>query len=141
MGPVKNYWMMPFEMKHKCFNDHVRKMNNFVNLTKRLAYEHQRMMLNYEDSFEDQYEVSKLKNVPVNDELISMLPSSAYNFNDFIALNFLKLNGIEYRKSFILCCNNHLFEIVAILHDKCNTFVFACNQMIVRNLTHFVIVF
>lgn len=40
-GPVKDFWMMRMEAKHKFFTEHTKKMKNFIDITKTLALKHQ----------------------------------------------------------------------------------------------------
>lgn len=41
LGPVVHGWMMRYEATHKTFTTHAHNTNNFINITKTLAYQHQ----------------------------------------------------------------------------------------------------
>lgn len=136
-GPVKNMWMMRFESKHKYFTDRAKKTNNFKNITKTLAIDHQQNMLNYENSFRDKFSHALEKQLTDTD-LIYQITSNNLKKDNLVMINFLKFNGVEYRGGFIITQHGSFYEISYILKNIDNDeFLFVCISCVVEGFDEF----
>lgn len=137
LGPVKKFWMMRMESKHKFFTDFSRKFNNFINLTKSLAVKHQQMMVNINRNYENDVIESKKKTC-LNNDLISRM--AIFNFDkepNLYAIKFLIYNGIEYRKGFNVLKGKKFYHIKQIISDGKGLFIFACTTFKVSGFNSF----
>lgn len=137
-GPVKNMWMMRFESKHKYFTDRAKKTTNFKNITKTLAADHQQNMLNYGNSFRDHFEHSVAKYQLVDTDLMYQITCHNLSIENLFVVDFLKCNGIEYRKRLMITQHKTFYEILYVLKDESNSaFWFLCATYDVKSFDEF----
>lgn len=105
IGPIRQYWSMAFEARHKFFKTSAHALGNFKNITKSLAY---RFQINRSfnliktdvfspNSFEcSDYEYADINNTVFSDKLQDRFSKSA---KDKIKIsNMIKHNGSEFKK-------------------------------------------
>lgn len=137
MGPLKLMWMMKFESKHKYFTSIAKKTNNFINLTKTLAENHQSYICWKQSSYNDEIEMSKKFKLFTECADFSLFQSilEKNNLSDLDnskSLKFLKVNGITYRKGIMLINENSLFEIVFVLNKNDEYFLIGHRYKVIR---------
>lgn len=117
MGPLIHMWMMRMECKHKVFTDMVRRTNNYINLPKTLALQHQEILCKQTDMFtiavepsKTTYNIAKTKDF---DKYEFCMPS-LLDDEAFLGLEFLKYGTYEYRSGFMIINNHNIFEIVHV---------------------------
>lgn len=132
LGPVKNYWMMRMEAKHRFFTDQIKKIRNFVNITKSLALKHQQMFSSQDSYYGDQIEEPQNKKKLEDLILISKIKSS-----NLYTIDSLNYNGIEYRKDLLLAQNKSFFKINYIVSNGKKFFWFACSPFKVKGFNQF----
>lgn len=95
MGPVIYMSMMRFENKHKYFKNHVKRTNNFMNINRSLALQHQQFICKQENSYKD--EITTGSKTHVCDDFIN-------NHADIFARSQVKLpmaaTGLLSKKGF-----------------------------------------
>lgn len=117
MGPVIHMSMMRFENKHRYFKDHVKKSNNFMNINKSLALKHQQLMCKLENTYKDEISTGAKKNVCdtfMNDHL-DIFASEITGRIVVREVNWLRCNGITFKKGLLILNESVIFEIVKIL--------------------------
>lgn len=123
MGPLIHMWAMRVEAKHKFFTEIAKSTNNFKNIAKTLASRHQQLAALKTDLFLDKIipsvQKKKFINTPEYEKYQSsnIFPSD-FNFNECDSLEFLKINGNEYRKKLMLLIDGSVLQIKSILSTK-----------------------
>lgn len=131
MGPLKLMWMMRFESKHKYFTSIAKKTNNFTNLTKTLAENHQSYICWKNNSYKDDIEISK-KYTPFNTckDFALFQPilerNSPVDISSFNTVKFLKVNNSIYKKGLMFINENSLHEIIFILDRNNEDYYLIC---------------
>lgn len=121
MGPVRYSSMMRYESKHKFFTDTAKKINNFRNICKTLAETHQAHICSQTDSFCDVVEPSKKKCDVKKSTQFETYRFFFDQFPEFIGsttFHFLKINGILFRKGFLIVYEQKIAEIVYVLNSN-----------------------
>lgn len=115
MGPVIYLSMMRFENKHKYFKNHVKKSNNFMNINKSLALQHQQYICKQEKSYED--EITTGAKTTMHDDFINadIFASQITNGNPIFNVKWLRCNGTTFKKGLLIINESMVFEIVRIL--------------------------
>lgn len=121
MGPLIHMWAMRVEAKHKFFT--AKSTNNFKNIAKTLASRHQHLAALRTDLFLDKITPLVQKKKFINTPEYKLYQSSNifpsdFNFNECDSLEFLKINGIEYRKGLMLLIDGSVLQIKSILSTK-----------------------
>lgn len=102
VGPILHMWCMRYEAKHNFFK---RQLKSFKNITKTLARKHQSCMAMYQESFSKE----RLTVGPGKILMLSELKEGADIASKFGAVTsvfsakWIKHNGTEYRRDFIVC--------------------------------------
>lgn len=130
MGPLKHYWTMRFESKHKFFTDSAKNTNNFINLKKTLAQRHQQQICMKRFSIQNDIEESKkvkFRNHGDFSKYESFLASANTNidFDHLFMLPFLKINNNTYKKGLVLIENFLVYDILFVLKIY-NDYYFLC---------------
>lgn len=136
-GPIKMFWMMRMDAKHKFFTNWIAKQKNHKNITQTLSNKHQEIMLSNCDSYKDKIVKQKNHKVLVDIELISKIEAEVQSTSDWHPINFFRFNGIEYRIGFLIIENNKFFEIKNIISNDNCTFHFICSPIEVENFNPF----
>lgn len=123
MGPIVHMSMMRFESKHKYFKDCVKKSNNFMNINKSLALNHQRFMCKQTNSYVEEF-ASGSKKAVHEDFLNKNSEMFAGKKNDTCEVKWLRCNGIIFKKGLLILNESVLFEIVKILFVENNCMFF-----------------
>lgn len=120
MGLPRHTWMMRYEAKHKFFTDCAKKTNNFINITKSLAENHQSYICSKTHSYDDAIEPSKKRqkiyscaDYPIYQPLLSEIQE--FDEKASIALNSLVINGNVYRKGMMVIFETQVSEIIFVL--------------------------
>lgn len=118
-GPVKHFWMMPFESKHKYFTNLVKQTQNYINITKTMAETHQL-----------DYCLKPFVMPEVSASVFKEKFRSHFEFNSYESLccNFFKneidsvhklkffiYNSVKYSEGFMIVHNETLYEIKSTL--------------------------
>lgn len=103
MGPLKTMSMMRIESKHKFFTDRAKRTNNFINIAKTLANDHQEYISTQSSSYEDVISHSKKTKLLClsNDFAIFqtvLVNITAIDLQTAVEIKFLKINSNVYRK-------------------------------------------
>lgn len=149
-GPVKQFWMMPFESKHKYFTNLAKRTQNFINITKTMADTHQ---LDYcsKEFVMPEVMPSKLKKQKLR-------LHSKFNFYESLFCDYFKdeigsvhnikffiYNSVKYSEGFIIVHNESLYEIKLTLQsgqkhyllcEKYKTLRFSreCNSVVIEKI-------
>lgn len=125
MGPIAHMSMMRFEAKHKYFKDRVRRSNNFMNINKSLALNHQQFMCKQTNGYENKLTNGARK--CVNDQFLREHGEIfAGKYTDVDPLREVKwfcYNGIKFKEGLLI--DAILFQIFKIIIVE-NDFNFLC---------------
>lgn len=136
-GPLRTFWMMRMESKHKFFTHWVAQQKNFKNITQSLANKHQETMSLIANSYKDQLSKASNKKLLTDAGLISKFEACGIPTVDFYQIDFFTFNGIEYRNGFLITKNDVFFEIQNIISNNDNQFYFLCSPIKVENFNLF----
>lgn len=128
MGPLIYMSMMRFENKHKNFKNHVKRSNNFMNINKSLALQHQQFICKQENSYKN--EITTGAKTPITDDFINnhdMFESQITNGKPIFILKWLRCNG-TFKKGLLIINQSVVFEIDKILWVN-NNYKFLCNKI------------
>lgn len=126
MGPLIHMWMMRMESKHKSFTDMVKRTNNYKNLPKTLALQHQ-------ESVCIQNDLCTLQSNLTYSKTTYNIARSEYfdNYKSYIpplleggilyGIKFIKYGSYEYRSGLMIMNNDNFFEIVYIFQYQNKT--------------------
>lgn len=126
MGPVIHGWMMRYEAKHKTFTTQARNTNNFINITKSLAYQHQEFAAEM-NLFGNKIEPAK-KKIKFTKHVDSDIYAEIFHdrdINSLCVIEFLHYNSFTYRRELLFLKNKKVHRIKLILQDK-SDFLFVC---------------
>lgn len=126
LGPVIHGWMMRYEAKHKTFTTQAHNTNNFINITKSLAYQHQEFAaktISFENKIEPAKKKTKLNEHPNWNSYSDILYDR--DVNSLCVIEFLQYNNFTYRRGQLFLKNGQLHRIKLILQDK-SDFLFVC---------------
>lgn len=102
-GPVKNFWMMRMEAKHKFFTEHCKKTKNFIGITRSLAAKHQHWIANIKRNYEDDIQEPNRSFVVKDSTLISKITESfEIEPTNLYVIGSLSFNDIKYRNGLML---------------------------------------
>lgn len=117
MGPLIHMWMMRMECKHKTFTDMVKRTNNYMNLPKTLAQQHQEIICKEKHIYmlkithsKSTYNIAASKNIS---DYKFCLPTLSDD-QKLRGFKFLKYESYEYRPGLIIFNNQMFFEIIHI---------------------------
>lgn len=125
-GPPLNMWSMRYEGKHKFFTSLANRTNNFINIYKTLAMRHQAMLLITDNPYNDHIESAKIQKPFKGDseKYKPVMASKAIAVDDNSYLvNYLKVNGIEYKQGLLIKIDSNFYEIEFILYNSNNFYV------------------
>lgn len=128
LGPVVHGWMMRYEAKHKQFTVQAQNTNNFINITKSLAYQHQESAaepMSFENNIEPAKKKTKLTKHSEWNKYTNILLD--HDVNSLCVIDFLNYNGFTFRKGFLFLKNDRVYRIKLILQDK-SEFLFICQS-------------
>lgn len=123
LGPVRNFWMMRMESKHKFFTDSIKRTNCFINLPKSLAVKHQQIFSNGNPNYGQDIKEPKTKK-SLKSELVSQIEN--IDTNDLYEINSLHYDGIEYRCGLLLAKEKYFYGIKNIISNGKGFYLFAC---------------
>lgn len=138
-GPVKNFWMMRMEAKHKFFTEHTEKIKNFKNITKSLAFKHQRMIANASINYGNHVKESERKKT-LEDLALKLKLSELFNTkltDKFDTLTFLEIDGIEYRPGLFLVKDKCFLRISQVISNGKKMYYFNCLPYIAKQFHDF----
>lgn len=119
MGPLIHMWAMRMESKHKIFTQISNNTTCLKNITETLATRHQQNACLKTKMFSDTIIPSKrnTKKIEQSPNFENYLDSDILDmtFENCDSLEFLKINSFEYRKKFMLICDDSVYEIKEIL--------------------------
>lgn len=130
IGPIIKFWMMRYEAKHKFFTTLAKQTNNFVNISKTLAERHQEIICGKNDTYKDEIIKSKnqfpiTKSGEFNNYKSFLSKEKSLKIDELTVLNFVKINGILYKKGLMVIDDTKICEIVYVLQDK-SGFLLVC---------------
>lgn len=128
MGPLIHMWAMRMESKHKYFTQIANNTTCFKNITETLAARHQQNACLKTNMFSDKIIPSKRRiNLQQTQNFEKYSESNIFDnsFDKSVSLDFLKINSFEYRKNFMVLCENAVYEIGEILSVE-NRFFLLC---------------
>lgn len=131
VGPLVHMSTMRFEMQHKSFTNYARRSNNYINVTKSLAMNHQKAVL-LNEPYQTKISHAKLRgiqNCSIECYNNILTDSRAFETHENISVTkWLKINNNYYRKGLMLKGNNSSFyEIVEVLFQS-GIFYFECQE-------------
>lgn len=137
-GPVKNFWMMRMEAKHKFFTEHTKKTKNFIDITKTLALKHQRWIANRKPNYEHDIKEPARSYILKDPSLIAQISESlelesTMNLYEIVSLTF---NDVKYHKGLMLAQNKCFLEIMKIISNKKKLYCFVCLPYKVKRFDH-----
>lgn len=130
-GPVKNFWMMRMEAKHKFFTEHAKKIKSRVNICKSLA-----VVYNKND-FTAGIKIPQKKTPLMHTDIMQEVANHNLTIDNLVVINFFEYNSIEYRLGFMITDNCNFFEIKYIVSDNNNKFWFLCAPYMVEEFNEF----
>lgn len=136
-GPLKAFWMMRMESKHRFFTNWIAQQKNFINITQSLANKHQETMSLYNTCYKDQLSKTSKKEKCIDASLISKIEACGISTDNCHTIDFFTFNGIEYRNGFLITENDVFFEIENILSNNNDKFYFLCSQIKVEKFNQF----
>ena len=114
-GPLKHLWTLRFESKHGDFKKQVKHIQNFKNLTQRLAYKHQLKQASNVFKHDTYAEAEKLKKYDAQDfkddainQAIRTCFEGNHNSDKFISEK-VKFRGILYAKDMSICIGKNKY--------------------------------
>lgn len=131
IGPLKHFWTMRFESKHKFFTDSAKTTNNFINLKKTLAQKHQQQIclkrFSIKNDIEESKKIELFRNHCDFGKYESFLSSVDTNieFDHLFMIPFLKINNYIYKKGLVLIENFLVYDILFVLKTY-NDYHFLC---------------
>lgn len=138
MGPLLYMRTIRYEGKHKPFKNDAHRTNNFINLNKTLAINHQQYMAGVSNSYSDNVAHGKME---VIDD--STLEKIKQNENEQLDLKshiyettWIGYNHFNYRSGLIIFNGTNLMEIEKILVIE-NEYVFLCNRLFITGFDDF----
>lgn len=143
MGPLKFIEMRRGEAKHRQFTNYVNQSKNFKNVTKMLAFMHQRSFP-VTNAYKDGVEISKktwnvmefAEKNPTIKNYITLLQRHFGNLNNFIVPYKVTLNSRIYKEGFLLNANNKFYKIVLLLLQEKQVY-FCCQPYEVLKYSSF----
>lgn len=119
MGPPIHGWMMRVESKHKVFTDMIKRTNNFKNITKTMAWNHQEKLCMSKNTFVSDRKLSKrsykLAKTPDYERYKSKLSPTDVDLFGHI---FLIIDSTQYRPGLMVKFKDQMFEIMHIISIK-----------------------
>lgn len=126
LGPVLHSWMMRFEAKHKESTTQAHNTNNFINITKSLAYHHQEFAaesISFENKIEPAKNSTKLTQCSEWNDYADILCD--YDLSSLSIIEFLRYNSFTYRRGQLFLKDAVLHRIKLIFQDK-DDYLFVC---------------
>ncbi|XP_066583375.1 uncharacterized protein [Prorops nasuta] len=122
-SPLKHFWTLRFESKHKYFKNIVKHTQNFKNITKTLCQKHQYLQaLRYKDLYRDKAisdnaEIYSIANFPTN--ISSVITTYFYDNKEqnfkYVASEVL-FRGIMYKAKTYVCVGKDSYDNL-LLYD------------------------
>lgn len=134
MGPLIHMWMMRMECKHKTFTDMVRRTNNYKNLPKTLALQHQEIVWQQKDMYKIHMDITPSKSTY---NIVATKNFDDYKFcmpplhegEKLFGHRFVKFGSYEYRPGLMVIDSNKVFEIIHIFQYQ-NQYLILCHAYI-----------
>lgn len=131
MGPLIHMWMMRMECKHKTFTDMVKRTNNYKNLPKTLALQHQEIVCLQKDVYAVDMNATHSKssyNIPTTKNFADykFCMPSLLDDGKLRGLKFVKYGSYEYRSGLMIMNNDKVFEIIHIFQYQ-NKYLMVCH--------------
>lgn len=126
LGPVVHGWMMRYEAKHKQFTSQAHSTNNFINITKSLAYQNQEFAaepMSFEININPAKKKTKLTKHSDWNEYTNIFQNR--DVNGIYVIEFLHYNSVTFRKGVLFLKADRVHRIKLILQDK-SEFLFIC---------------
>lgn len=138
MGPLHLMSMIRYEANHKIFKTIAKKTHNFININKTLATAHQKMMCTEENTYCDEIQHGKKKEISLEEierlgQILNLRDVFYSNLHD---VSWLKLNVYRYEPGSIIVYNNNLFEIIKVLHHQ-ESFHFLTSKLVNLGIDEF----
>lgn len=135
VGPLVHMCTLIFEIKHKEFTTFSRKNNNYINVSKSLATNHQRSAVfrNPLAIHSSNGPLQKYSSTVAYDEVLKSVFTQLDNLSK---TKWLKESNIYYENGLILKFENKFFEIKLILHFN-SDFYFVCSEYTTVNFNKF----
>lgn len=132
VGPIVHMSTLFYEMKHKTLTNVVKMSNNYVNVSKSIAENHQKLTA-LSNAYTDNIEHAALKRFDK-----AILPELGVNdpMGDIFSMLWLRVNGIYYRKDLIVMFEGqfHCIENVLQLGQK---YLLVCTELIYEGFNEF----
>jgi len=135
IGPLKQFWSMPYEARHKFFKTVVHSSGNFKNVPKTVSYRYQlslayRLLSCDGNIFDDEVQIDECELVNCGDTKYSNLLQRFYNASltdSLESMNKICVNNNEYKLGTIVALNSssgYFFgKIIKIFRSKDICFV------------------